>query len=187
LQFFLIGGFLMKNARITLVLMAGLPGAGKTTLAYALGRELEWDIIDKDKYRRDKLRQGLEDDAASRTAYEESFKQVRCALREKQVSVIFDTAALHHFVLDTVREIMHGVEYACLKVILCVADRDLRNDRLRRRRDESTRIRVNPATIADYLRCFEHLPSDKLIIYTSDPFDEYLNQAKRYIENTAWQ
>jgi signal recognition particle GTPase len=32
----------------TLLLMAGLPGAGKTTLALALGRILHWPVVDKD-------------------------------------------------------------------------------------------------------------------------------------------
>jgi len=41
----------MSVSRLTLVLMAGLPGAGKTTLAYALGRELGWQVIDKDTYK----------------------------------------------------------------------------------------------------------------------------------------
>src|SRR5215469_12190169 len=123
----------MKNTRITLVLMAGLPGAGKTTLAYALRREFQWLIIDKDRYRKEMLKQGLDDDTASRIAYEIAFAEVRSALTEQQVSVILDTAALHRFVLDTIREIMLDVEQACLKVILCVADRDLRNERLRKR------------------------------------------------------
>jgi predicted ATPase len=41
----------------TLVLMVGLPGAGKSTLALALGRALGWPVVDKDIF-----------DAVARTA-----------------------------------------------------------------------------------------------------------------------
>jgi shikimate kinase len=41
----------MNNPRLTLVLMAGLPGAGKSTLASALSRELDWHVIDKDRHK----------------------------------------------------------------------------------------------------------------------------------------
>ena len=34
------------------VLMAGLPCTGKTTLAYALQDELRWLVVDKDWYKR---------------------------------------------------------------------------------------------------------------------------------------
>ena len=37
----------MQNTQLTLALMAGLPGAGKSTLAYALSRELNWHAATK--------------------------------------------------------------------------------------------------------------------------------------------
>jgi predicted kinase len=165
-----------------LVLMAGLPGAGKTTLAYALGRELGWQVIDKDTYREVLVKQGFDDDRAGKIAYELSFAQARTFVIRQQMSAILDTAALDHFVLDEVMEIMHCTDGAILKVILCVADRDLRNYRLRTRTYQSTSIRVDPATIPDYLRYFEHLPENKLIIQTNVPFNQCIKIAREYIE-----
>jgi predicted kinase len=165
-----------------LVMMAGLPGVGKTTLAYALGRELGWQVIDKDMDREVLRKQGLDDDRAGKLAYELSFARVRTLLLKHHLPAILDTAALQRFVLDEVMEIMRCTSGAILRVILCVADRDLRNYRLRNRPYQHTSIRVDPATISDYLRYFEHLPENKLTLLTNVPLIECIVKAKEYID-----
>ena len=172
----------MLLSRLTLVLMAGLPGAGKTSLAYALGRKLGWQVIDKDTYKEVLVKYGLDDEQAGKAAYELSFAQIRTFLIHQQISAILDCAALQHFILDEVTEILSNTNRVQLKVILCVADRDLRNHRLRTRRYQPTSIRVDPATIPDYLRYFEHLPKNTLIIQTNVPLLQCLGKAREYIE-----
>src|ERR1700680_2616037 len=96
----------------TLVLMAGLPCAGKTTIARALGRDLGWNVIDKDRRKEDLLKKGGDDKKAGREAYNWSFEAARSILTkdEEQVSVILDSAALHLFIIDNALGIVSSVE-----------------------------------------------------------------------------
>ena len=173
--------FLMKSSKLTLVLMAELPGAGKSTLDSALGRELNWHVIDKDRHKEVLMKQGLDEETAGRATYELAFEVARTVLMKQQASIILDCAALYSFILENALDIVHSVPNAQLKVILCVADRDTRNKRLRNRPLQITNIRVNPETIADYLRLFQHLPPDVLTLYTFNPFHECLKEAKNYL------
>lgn len=173
---------MLNNFSPTLVMMAGLPGAGKTTLAYALGRELGWQMIDKDTYRETLIKQGVDEKRAGKIAYEISFAQIRTLLIRQRMPVIFDTAALHDFVIDEILEILRNTNGAILKVILCVADRDLRHYRMRTRPYQPTSIRVDPATIADYFRYFNHLPADRLVLVTNASLEICIMKAKAYVQ-----
>jgi predicted kinase len=173
----------MNNSRLTLVLMAGLPGAGKSTIASALSRELNWHVIDKDRHKEVLIKHELDEEKAGIATYELAFEIARSVLIRHQASVILDSAALHTFILDNVQGIVHSVPNAQLKVILCVADRDLRNRRLRDRPAQITAIRVDPETIADYLPLFKHLPPDTLVLYTNRSLEDCLADARNYLKS----
>jgi predicted kinase len=171
----------MNNSKLIFLLIASLPGAGKTTLASGLSRYLRWNVIDEDKLKEGLLQQGMDDEQVGFATYKQSFDAARDALMVQQ-SVILDSAALHPFILDNAKEIVDNVENAQLKVILCMADRDLRNERLRKRPAQITTIDVDPATIADYYQIFRHLPGDTFVLYTNRPLEECLAEVKRYLD-----
>lgn len=178
----------LDNSTLTLVLMAGLPAVGKSTLAHKLGRKYDWLVIDKDRLKDQLLRDGLNDYDAGYEAYEWSFKAVREEL-ENNHSVILDTAALHTFILDKAYEIisdMKPVQVRLKVLFLVVADRKVRTERIKNRPPQTTVIRVNPSTTAEYLDCYKHLPLPPGSFYldtsTQQP-DDYLPRASHYIES----
>ena len=156
------------SQKLTLVLMAGLPGAGKSTLASALSNELQWHVVDKDRYRKEFLRQDFDEEKASYNAYEVAFAIVRYLLAEKRVSVILDCVGLHDFILENAISIVRSVENVQLKVILCVVDRGLRKERLSTRLLQRIVINDNPETDADYFKIYK-LPKDTLVLRTDKP------------------
>lgn len=166
--------------RLTVVLMAGLPGAGKTTLAYTLQRELGWKVIDKDSYKEGHLRKGLDDYSAGWNAYEDSFEEMRVIIVEQQASMILDCATLDPFVVNRTMEIMRDVPNAQLKVILCIVDRDLRIQRLNDRSYHRSST-VDPRTDVPDLYYFGHLPANIRVLSTARPLEECLAEAREYV------
>src|SRR5713226_6753303 len=115
----------------TLVLMAGLPGAGKTTLAVALGRVLQWAVLDKDLLKLSllKLQLGMPEEETGRIAYELLFVLAEDILVRQRSSVILDTSAHLPFILrHSIR--IAAIAEAQMKTILCTAPSDLRRERL---------------------------------------------------------
>jgi predicted kinase len=172
----------MNNSKLIFLLMAGLVGTGKSTLSRALGRDLGWYVIDKDRLKKAFLDQGLENEAAGYIAYEQAFETALLMLSREERSVILDSAALQKFIAARAEEIVSALPQVRLKVILCMADRDLRNERLRKRPPQITTIHVDPATIADYFQIFRHLPEDTFVLYTNRPLEECLAEARRYLD-----
>ena len=171
---------------LTLALMAGLPGVGKSTLAHALGEELGWLVIDKDGLKEQFLRDKLDDYTAGYKAYDLSFEAARQGLANNR-SVILDSAALHSFIIKKAQEIITDMKpvHVRLKVLfLVVADREERNRRIKHRPLQTTVIRVNPSTIDDYLGHYSHLPLPPGSFYLDTsirPLEDYLHRASYYL------
>lgn len=173
----------MNSAKLTLVLMAGLPSAGKSTLSRALSNDLQWDVVDKDRYRKEFLQQGFDEEKASYNAYEVAFAIVRYVLANKRKSVILDCVGLHDFILEKVIGIVRSVENVRLKVILCVVDRGLRKERLSKRPPQRVVINDDLETDDDYFTTYKLPKEDTIVLHTDNrTVEECVAEAKKYLD-----
>jgi len=188
----------MKNVKLTFVLMAGLPGTGKSRLAFKLGEELGWSVIDKDKFKDEFLKEGYNAEAASNKAYKESFKTAKNELIKRR-SVILDSAALDPLTIKNAKKTVKSVEKRIqseegiqieiqIKAILCYASSELRKERVQARKSHDrfspiSHTRADPSTMEGYLQLFKHLPPppDRLVLNTKDPLVECLLRARDYL------
>jgi predicted kinase len=171
----------------TLVLMAGLPGVGKTTLAFELGQRLGlgWVVLEKDRLKESfleapPLKGNFDEYTAGWEAYESIFTAAEDFLVNQQLSVILDTSLLHPFILERARKLI-ARSGAQLKIILCEVDERTRQYRLRTRK---TRISQAKAHLLpkEAAKQFDQLdPSSYKKIRTKCPLKTYINEAFTYV------
>lgn len=190
-----------------LLLMAGFAGAGKTTLAKWVSEKLQelgifdWDMLNKDHLKLERLEAGEGVEQAGREAFDELVAQIKRHVLIQKTSVIIDTSNENPFVFNNVTDILKQQEFyhiqPSLMVILCVANKETRTRRLKKRGSEfEPFVKDLPEILddAELTRCFSHLlknvpikeqlfqPSDRvsvqeiengLVINTMSPVEEY--------------
>jgi predicted kinase len=166
----------------TLVLMAGLPGVGKSTLAAQLGVMLEWVVLDRDVIKTVLVDAGMDEEQAGWIAYDMFFALAHKIVMQQHHSLILDTSALHPFILERATAIAQSAN-AQLKVILCTADSTTRMKRLRERNDQNWRAKIHTVIFDKECCYFSHLPTDILVLSTVAPFEDYLAQAISYLQS----
>ena len=160
----------MAGQRLTVVMMAGLPGAGKSTLALALGRALGWPVIDKDLFET-VLRAAGQGDGSTAIAYDPMFALARDLLVEQRLSIILDCPAVFPARVEQAWQLARSTG-ARFTPVLCLAGQEERNRRMAREVPESAREwrappRRRPSDIAgDGREQFPHLPADVLAVRT---------------------
>ena len=167
--------------KLTLVLMAGMPGTGKTTLALTLGRTFGWPVIDKDSLKSPLLTAGIIEELAGPASYALLLEMAHDLLIRQRLSVILDSPGRFPFV-EHVKDMIEQVG-ADLKIILCVANRELRNQRLSERVARPSQWSANANFTDEQERqIFEHLPIDTLMLDTSQPFDQCVAETLAYLQ-----
>ena len=165
----------------TLVLMAGLPGSGKTTLALAIGRSQGWPVIDKDTLKSPLLTLGVSNEIAGPASYELLFEIARDLLVYQHLSVILDSPAGYLIVLEKARTIASQAA-AHLKIIMCTASSELRSQRITTRfirpSQWDTNIHINEERER---QLFAHLPPDILLLDTAHSLEHCLSLALDYL------
>jgi predicted kinase len=154
----------------TVLLMAGMPGTGKSSLARKLAKQLgrSWVVLDKDVFHSAMLNTEIEGKTASKAAYTGMFA-VAQDLLEQGFSVIIDSPALYG---DTIKQAMDLAAQANARfvVLRCTAEDRVRNRRLIERPKHRSQQETKPESITqeEEVRRFEHLPATTLVLDTTN-------------------
>lgn len=167
--------------KLSLVMVAGLPGTGKTTLSQALGKRLSWIVLHADTIKYTLSNSGMSKENAARMAYDVLFALTKDVLVHQKKSLILDSTARHLFAIERATELAH-VSYAQLKVIHCTVSQ---NDRYQRLEKRTERI-LHPTNKAfngdlEYRQLYQHLPAHTLILDTAQSLEKCVIEAHEYI------
>ncbi|MGQ0824507.1 MAG: bifunctional aminoglycoside phosphotransferase/ATP-binding protein [Actinomycetota bacterium] len=133
----------LERAAVTLAIVGGLPGTGKSTLADSLGARLGWIVLRSDLVRKellgiaghasaaDSYGQGAYGAHITDQAYGELLRRARCALEQGE-SVILDASWTARPRREAARHVAES-SASDLVDIQCVAPGDVAADRLRAR------------------------------------------------------
>ncbi|MGI4789527.1 MAG: AAA family ATPase [Janthinobacterium lividum] len=159
----------------TLILMAGLPGAGKSSLSLALGRELGWPVLDKDTVKTTLLEAAAPENIAGPASYYVPLALCEDLLVRQKLSVIFDSPAAYPNVVEQAQKIAHAAG-GTLIILLCDADHQVRNQRLASRSRRLSQMANDPTTDEEARLRFSHLSANALRLDMQRPIDTLVEE-----------
>lgn len=153
-----------------LLLMAGLTGAGKSTLAKALGDALGWPVIDKDVILFALLLCGVAEESAQSASYAAMLALGRELVAAQRRSVILDSPATWESTITAARAVRADAG-ASLRVVLCLADHDVRSRRVHAREAMRSQPAGVSRTMGTGVERFAHLTADAIHVSTEQPVE----------------
>ena len=148
----------LEKARVRLVLVGGLPGTGKTTLAEAIGTRRSWTVLRSDVLRKQMaglapttgaaaaFQNGLYEPSVTDAVYAELLKQTSVMLRMGE-SVILDASWTSNVQRELARR-MASTERAQIVELQCEIDAEAARARLRSRAEHGGGQDASDATPA---------------------------------------
>lgn len=158
------------SAQPFLILMAGMPGTGKSTIAKTIGRELNIIVIDKDVIISAMLHSNVPEEIGQPAAYRVMFDLGSDLLNRQRQSVILDSPAGLPVSVESARQICQPSQIPMITV-LCSTDRNTRNTRRAARESMISQRDGLSRTIGNARERFLHLPEDTIEIDTTPPLE----------------
>ena len=152
----------------TLLMLAGMPGTGKSTLAAALHAALRWPVLDKDVANAALLAAQLAQSSAAPLAYEVTFAFARALVVEQRQSIILDTAGRQPFILTRATQMTQEAQ-GQLVVVQLVAPLSVRQSRLSQRSAGPSQWQHDSTPPEQERAWYAHLPSDRLVLDATQP------------------
>jgi putative acetyltransferase len=166
----------------TIVMLAGLPGTGKTTLAYALARALPWIVLDKDLVNTALINADINQNKAGPLSYDVLFDLAEDMVAVQRHSIILDTAGRQPIILNRALQIASRAA-AILKVIRLVAPREVRLHRMTARVPGPSQWSEDETTDTEEAQWYAHLPADSLTISSTPPVEELLPSVLKFLQS----
>ena len=167
----------MKQA---IIVLAGVPGAWKTTLGIAISRALGIARLDKDTLKAPLLAAGIAEEVAAPTAYELFFDVARDLVVVQGLSVILDSPTIYPRILASAHAIA-GEVGAPVKIIACRVEFETRQARMAARPRKLSQLAADATPDITAAEWFAHLPPDTLWLDTAQPLARLLTIALPYI------
>lgn len=174
----------LDKRRPTLVLMAGPPGAGKTTLALAVSRVLGWPVVDKDTLKSSMLAAGVPEEIAGPASYDLMFDVGRDLVLCQRLCAILDSPAGYPVVIRRAERLAREAS-ADLRYVLCLAGHAVRSARLAGRIARPSQWTADTAIPDDgSSRWLPLLPPHALHVRTEGPLDGLAGQVLEYLRGS---
>ncbi len=160
-----------------LIVITGLPGTGKTTIAEALAEELDAIVFSTDKIRKMIFKKPIYNEMDKKIVYNELFLQARSYLsRGKNVILdgTFYSIELRENAKDVGRSLSNSVFF-----VYCSTPEELLKERLNMRKDKYSDADYN--VYLKMKKIFEEFQDDVIVVDTSKPVEANIEVIKKLI------
>ncbi len=162
-----------------LIVICGLPGTGKSTLAKAVAERINAVHISSDSIRMKMLKERTYSDKEKEKVYEAMFAEAEGLLKDRK-NVILDATFYKKELREKARRISMKVGTGFL-IVECVTHEGLLRERLFARKKEKSESEADFAVYKKVKGIFEPIEEKHLVADTSLPLEKQVQLVEKYL------